>query len=252
MRKISDIMFRGVLKTGEYITKKNRNKVAKYGSEYGGWYLPEQLKLGQDDICIAAGAGEDISFECELAQRFQGSIFIIDPTPRAVEHYKALCAAVLNGNKFRINNQDGNFYEISADNLERINYFQYGLSFETCRKRFYFPENEEWVSCSLEPNGKSEKFFEAECLKYSDFLERYSFNKKNIRIVKMDIEGSEYDVIKGMIKEDILPEILCFEIHKLNKKSVHGILNLFWSLKRAGMELFYVTGQDILWVRKAD
>ena len=247
---VNHTIFHGILKFGEIITKKNRGRVVRYGSEYGGWYLPQGLGLASHDVCIAVGAGEDISFECELAGKFQGNIFILDPTPRAVVHYQELRDATVEGHKYRINNRNDEFYHVSADDLKRISYFQYGLSDITCQKKFYFPENEEWVSCSLDPEGKSEKFFEAECLKYADFLERHSIDRESIRVVKMDIEGSEYNVIRDMVQDNILPEVLCFEIHQLSKWPIYCMLHLFSVLWKAKMKLFYVTGQDILWVRK--
>lgn len=251
MRKLNDVIFCDVLKWGRNITKKNKEKVIRYGSEYGGWYLPLDLSMGAHDVCIAVGAGEDISFECSLAKTFSSNILIMDPTPRAAAHFNELCSAVQGGYRFKINNRSGEYYDISSDDLKKISYFQYGLSNQTCRMKFYYPVNKEWVSCSINSEGKSDKFFEAECLKYADFVKKQCIDSNNVKIVKMDIEGSEYDVIRGMIKEDLLPEVLCFEIHKLNNRPVYNMLQLLLSINRAGMDLVYVSGTDILFIKKS-
>jgi hypothetical protein len=40
------------------------------GTSYGGWLLPKHHNLTQTSICYLAGAGEDISFDCALVERF--------------------------------------------------------------------------------------------------------------------------------------------------------------------------------------
>lgn len=250
MRKVGDIIFQYFLKIGKDLTKRNEEKVIRYGSEYGGWYLPLNISMGLHDVCIAAGAGEDISFECSLAKMFPVDILIMDPTPRATIHFNELCSAVHGGYTLEVNNYNGEYHDISSDDLRRISFFQYGLSGQTCRMRFYYPINEEWVSCSVNSEGKSDKFFEAECFKYADFLREQHIDSKNVKIVKIDIEGLEYEVIKEIIKDDMLPEVLCFEIHKLNKRPIYNMLYLFFLLHRAGMSLVYIYGSDIMMMKK--
>ena len=43
--------------------------------------------LTADSLCYCAGAGEDISFECALVERYGCRVRIIDPTPRATQHF---------------------------------------------------------------------------------------------------------------------------------------------------------------------
>ena len=50
----------------------------RLGTHYGGWIIPENI-LDSTSICYLAGAGEDISFDCCLAQQYGCRIRIVDP-----------------------------------------------------------------------------------------------------------------------------------------------------------------------------
>ncbi len=220
------------------------------GGVYGGKFLPGDLDMTESDVCISAGAGEDISFECELAGLYNCSIVITDPTPRAIAHYKKLCEMTEKGKKMSVNNSKEMFYEVTKETLEKIVYCEYGLSGESKKKRFYYPENPEWVSCS-EFTKEEGDFFIADCLSYVDFLQRCHINPKDVKILKIDIEGSEYEVIKNIIDNNILPDILTFEVHKLPRQSLYFLVSLLWSLKKAGMKLVFIKDYDFLYIRES-
>ena len=61
------------------------------------------IENSEGTINVLAGAGEDLSFDLELNRRYGAEIAIIDPTPRALTHYKNLREAFANGQKFAIN-----------------------------------------------------------------------------------------------------------------------------------------------------
>ncbi|NJL16280.1 MAG: hypothetical protein HC938_02870 [Nitrospira sp.] len=53
----------------------------KIGTGYGGWFVPTGL-LSDQSLCYGVGAGEDISFEVELINRYKCEVHCFDPTPR--------------------------------------------------------------------------------------------------------------------------------------------------------------------------
>src|SRR5215510_3727340 len=65
----------------------------RLGTRYGGWTFVPSVELRTGGLVISCGAGEDISFDIELARQFDCQIVIVDPTPRAINHYKDLHAA---------------------------------------------------------------------------------------------------------------------------------------------------------------
>ena len=62
----------------------------KLGTNYGGWYIPKDIKLDENSIVYSAGVGEDISFDLLLSNKYNSNIILIDPTKRAIEHYKEI------------------------------------------------------------------------------------------------------------------------------------------------------------------
>ena len=61
-------------------------ELIKLGSAYGGWSLVSHPSLF-NGLVISAGAGEDISFDVEIVNFFDAKVVLVDPTPRAVDHY---------------------------------------------------------------------------------------------------------------------------------------------------------------------
>ncbi|MEP6891423.1 MAG: hypothetical protein ABI955_12095 [Nitrospirota bacterium] len=74
----------------------------RLGTTYGGWIIPADAGLTADSICYCAGAGEDISFDCALVERFHCQVRVIDPTPRAIQHFTNLEKAVMSGQRFPV------------------------------------------------------------------------------------------------------------------------------------------------------
>ena len=77
-------------------------KLLRLGTTYGGWIIPADAGLTADSICYCAGAGEDISFDCALVERFHCQVRVIDPTPRAIQHFTNLEKAVMSGERFPV------------------------------------------------------------------------------------------------------------------------------------------------------
>lgn len=65
------------------------DNIVRFGTEYGGFYYPENLDgLDENSIVYCIGAGEDISHDIMVANKLNCKVYIMDPTPRAIEHYK--------------------------------------------------------------------------------------------------------------------------------------------------------------------
>ena len=68
------------------------------GTDYGSWKVPENF-LAENSVCYFAGAGIDISIDVEVTKRFRSMVHIIDPTPKAREHYNLLIEKPRKGEK---------------------------------------------------------------------------------------------------------------------------------------------------------
>ncbi len=75
--------------------------------------------------------------------------------------------------------------------------------------RFYAPRNSAHVSHSIVNLQKTQDYFEAECRTIGTLM--HEFNHETITLLKLDIDGAEYQVIDSLLKDAISPNILCVE-----------------------------------------
>ena len=223
----------------------------RLGTAYGGWIIPHKPALTESSICYLAGAGEDISFDCALAKMFFCNVRIIDPTPRAVRHFKELERAVKEGRRFPVNNSDVDFYEISVPDLARLFFLPFGLADKDVELKFYMPRNPAHVSCSTENLQKTDKYFTAQCYRLSTLMARQG--DAEIDLLKMDIEGGEYAVVRDLVASNLLPRILLIEFDEahtpLDNDAGARINENITQLVNAGMRCIAVEGCNATFVR---
>jgi FkbM family methyltransferase len=174
-------------------------KTLRLGSDYGGWAIPEGL-LTETSIVYSAGAGEDISFDVEVCNKYGCEVLIFDPTPRALTHFEK---------RFE-------YYKIGNPSLLR--FYEFGLAKETYKYRpFYLPKNKDHVSCSIEKI--SGECINATFYSLADYMRE--FNHRRIDLLKMDIEGAEYEVIDSILENNIDIQCICVEFHN-SKRLIDG------------------------------
>ena len=202
------------------LVSKPRVPLVRLGTEYGGWSVPVE-GIGPGDTVVSAGAGEDISFDIEVAKKFKPRIVIVDPTPRARKHYEETTKLIRNGDAAPINNNPDELYAAEADDLDLISFSPVGLWDKDTTVRFFPPANEAHVSHSIDNMHETEGGFDAECVTLDTLMERESFD--DISVLKMDIEGAEFAVIDYMLGHSIKPRYLMIEFHpgKDEQEKVH-------------------------------
>jgi hypothetical protein len=227
------------------------NELRRLGTKYGGWLIPAEPDLTADSICYLAGAGEDISFDCALASRFNCQVRIIDPTPRAIEHFKELQRSVKEGWPFPINNSGRDFYDIDAEVLTRLDFLSVGLADQDMEMKFYLPRDPSHVSCSTVNLQGTTEFFTAQCHRLSTLLEQQGDAK--VDLLKMDIEGGEYVVIQDLVAASLLPRILLIEFDEAHTPMDDGagarIKSHIEQLQSAGMRCIAVEASNATFVR---
>jgi FkbM family methyltransferase len=141
-----------------------------FGNSSCGWAVPTLL-LGRDAVIVDVGLGEDISFSSALIDRFGCQVHGFDPTPRAIAHVRS----------------------------ERPHGFvlhESGLAAQNGQAHFYLPTNEKHVSGSVHQAdhiGKS-----AITVNMVTIDDVFSLiGSQSINLLKIDIEGAEYEVIRS-------------------------------------------------------
>ena len=195
-------------------------KFKTYGTKYGGWAIPNSL-VDSDSVCYLAGCGEDISFDLELIRNFNCHVYAFDPTPRSITYVKDRTVGVKN-------------YHFSP----------YGIWSSTDRLKFFVPKNPNFVSHSITNLNKTENYLELEVKSLMDLMSLN--NHSSIDLLKIDIEGAEYEVIDSMLKNHISVGIFCVEFDEyskpLDEHSTKRIRNYLKKLLDAGFFLAHVQG----------
>ena len=167
------------------IPRVQRTDLVRLGSRYGGWVVPEGM-LSSGSICYCAGVGEDISFDLAIIERFGVTVYAMDPTPRA-----------------------STYVDMYAPRDAKFHFIPEGLWSADTTLRFYSPVNPDDVSHSAVNLQGTDTYFEASVRSITSLME--DFGHERIDLLKIDIEGSEYEVIGDVLKNDVEIGIFCIE-----------------------------------------
>lgn len=227
------------------------NELLRLGTVYGGWIIPANHDISAGSVCYSAGAGEDISFDCALAEHFHCRVRIIDPTPRAIQHFQNLGRAQAAGQRFPVNNSDSDYYTITPKNFGNLSLLPYGLADQDTELQFFMPMNPAYVSCSTVNLYKTEEYFTAQCYRLQSLMKQ--MGDTSIDILKMDIEGGEYAVIKDLVTTMLLPRLLLIEFDEahtpLDGNAGFRIREHISMLTCVGMQCVAIEGSNATFVR---
>ena len=144
--------------------------VKRFGTNYGGFYYPQDLKyLDKDSVVYCVGAGEDISHDLEIATTLKSNVHIFDPTPRSLEHINLIYSVIEDNKNIVIDDKLGGGdplywdYVIDTDiKKEQLHFYPYGVGVECGTLKFYQPINLNHVSHSLISKDQNSSFIEVE------------------------------------------------------------------------------------------
>jgi FkbM family methyltransferase len=207
----------------EFLLNKN---IEWFGTDYGGFFLDRTL-VSKNCVYFSFGIGTDISFDRSIAAMGLKKIFLFDPTPKAIEFIK------------------------EARLPKYYRFFSYGISSKDEISEFFLPTIDGYISGSMiyhNKLGEGEKIFVE--------LKRLITICRNLKVVpdilKIDIEGSEFEVIKDVFESQIFPLQICIEFHSRffddGNSRLENSLQLF---SRNGYTLAgKSTEEEFLFVRK--
>lgn len=201
---------------------KHLNNIIYIGSDYGGWSFQENKNL-ENKFIISAGLGEDASFDIELINKYNCKVIIVDPTPRAIDHYNQIIKN--SGTPKKDSYKEGGKQIISSYDLTNINnknliLIKKGLyNSDNEELKFFAPPNKSHVSHSIidwqNDYKKKTEFINIKTITVRSILKE--FDIQSLEMLKLDIEGSEIEALDLMINEKILPNQILVEFDELNK-----------------------------------
>lgn len=194
----------------------------RLGSKYGGWNILSQ-KLNNDSIIYSFGIGEDASFDTSMIEHFGCKIHAFDPTPRSIKWVTE-----------NIKNKNFIFHEYGLGGCDRIAVFS-------------APDNPNHVSQTI-ISSEFESTPKIEVQLKSLITISEELGHEQIDLLKMDIEGAEYEVIDSLKDLPKLPKQLLVEFHHHFKAiSIERTQSALKTLSELGYGVFWHsrTGNEI-------
>jgi FkbM family methyltransferase len=191
--------------------------LVRLGSKYGGWVLLDDPGI-KDGLVISGGAGEDISFDVELSARYPARLVIVDPTPRAVAHVKAVLARI--GQPAEVpyaldGSQPVNSYDLQRVDPARISLLEAALASEIGTLELFEPEVTSHVSYSaIKPEQREARSIQVPALTVTSVLQEESLP---LKVLKLDIEGIAANVLREVLSGGHRPSQILTEFDELLK-----------------------------------
>lgn len=163
---------------------------AWYGSDYGGFYVAP-AHVNPASIVYSVGIGEDISFDEDVARAHGCEVFGFDPTPKSIE-----------------------WIARRLDTLPpRFRFEPYGIAAATGELTFYLPLEERNVSGSLtaHDNVSHDRATRVPVKSFADMTG--ALGHRRVDVLKMDIEGTEFDVLANILDAGVPVGQLLVEFH---------------------------------------
>jgi FkbM family methyltransferase len=189
---------------GRRLTGKPRQGVerklpcVRLGTEYGGYALLKD-SVKADSIVYSFGIGEDISFDLALIEMYGCQVFGFDPTPRSIAWVRA-------------QNPPAAFH------VQEL-----GVAGYDGTASFAPPANPAHISHSMSApttpstDGSGQGRVEFEVRRLPTLMKELGHER--LDVLKMDIEGAEYDVIEDLLAQALRPTQILVEFHH----GMHGI-----------------------------
>lgn len=186
----------------------------------GAWPVCPGL-LSAEAIVYSVGVGDDISFDRALIARFGVTIHAFDPTPASREW-------------------------LAKQSLPaQFHLAEIGLADYDGQATFYPPDEAGFVSYSMEKTktGASERTpVTVEVRRLSTLMSQMGHN--HIDLLKIDIEGSEYGVIKDVIASGMPVRQFLIEFHhRMAGFKPEDTNNAIKALNAAGYQIAHITGR---------
>lgn len=197
----------------------------QYGTDYGGFFVdPDRITSG--GLALCAGVGEDVSFDYMLLKEHGMRVIAVDPTEKAERYVKRLSLP--------------NFTFVKSALVSSKNTTEYIDIFENKRDD-HVSESVLATHTSI-VDSRSRK---VKCESIDSLVSQFG----KFDLIKIDVEGAEYEIIDALDQLDV--EQLCLEFHDhcthYTKQDTQDRIRKIVSL---GYEVAYESDREYTFLKK--
>lgn len=192
-----------------------RCQTQNLGNNGAAWTICRN-SLSAKSIVYSFGVGEEISFDLELIRRFGVTVHAFDPTPRSIE------------------------WILAKTPPKEFVFHSYGVAGEDGIRKFLPPRDPRHISHTLLERSSSQPAVEVQVYGVATIL--CTLGHARIDLLKMDIEGAEYEVIHDLLSSGIPVGQLLVEFHhRWGEVGVEKTRIAIRELNAAGYQIFSVS-----------
>jgi FkbM family methyltransferase len=191
--------------TVEKLLRSSSPQVRRVGGEHSGWVIDVSPPL---TVVYCAGVGKGMGLELELAKMSSQPILVFDPSPTGIN-------------------------TVAKSDTQNLNFLAVGLAARTGVVEFSVPVDPDEGSYSVVQDGVDVASFE--CYDLPTIMQKNG--DCFIDLLKMDIEGFEFDIVNQILDRKIPVRQLCVEFHRWLKPG--ATIRAMARLYRAGYRIIY-------------
>jgi len=213
-----DVWLRATVNTGTEL----------HGSDYGGWAIKTK-SLTSGSLVFSVGVGEDASFDLSLINRYGCQVIALDPTIRSAQW-------------------------VAKNVLEhRFIFRQLALAATDGVISLFPPSEAAHVSASCRQSSHTlTDSYVVPCMRLATLMQTEGVT--SINVLKLDIEGAEYEVIQDIVQSGLalrIDQLLVEFHHKFSSFSPQDTVDAVEQLLSSGFQIAWVSeaGHEVLFVR---
>lgn len=222
-----------------FLRRDRKLELVRIGTDYGGWYCGRSL-LSAGRTALCCGAGEDVSFDVALNAQWGMRIICVDPTPRSIRHVSSLLAAVREQRPMLIESGPLH-YELTGFRERDFTFIARAVWSQDGTLDLFAPKDPAHVSYSALNLQHTADKIQVRSSTINTLLKELGVAQ--LALLKLDIEGAEYAVLRAMIAGGVRPDQLLVEFDQVNQP----LSPMFWvelmrvlrDLNRAGYRLVH-------------
>jgi FkbM family methyltransferase len=196
----------------------------------GGWWFSSR-NLSHDSIVYSLGVGDDIDFDLAIIEKYAAEIFAFDPTPNSVN----LLDRNTLPDKFH-------FHPWAVTAHDGILEFYPRLKKDGSKSDVMFT--------MIATDETRDDVIEVPAFSLSSIVRNLGHDR--IDLLKMDIEGAEYEVLEGLLASPVQPTQLLVEFHhRFVEDGLERTYTVIERLRAAGYRIIAISeiGREVSFLR---